>query len=233
VYFCNAGDNLVHVYQASARKMKTITLPESSAAGVFPSFMVDMKGGFQVSKVHLDHGDVLFLYTDGIEEAKRLFRTLDMKVYICAEPGLEKESPHGSHSVGQDNEELGPERVNSIIESVFARSVYILQKWHNPAEDEIFEFDFSMCEGTIEEAVLALVSVEKIFRMYRDPAAGEFDRVQVDRKVDLFLNRHFRQYSQWCSNRKDHPEYPEYLYYTHVKEDAQYDDLTLLTLKRL
>ena len=111
--------------------------------------------------------------------------------------------------------------------------MYILQKWHNPAEDEIFEFDFSMCEGTIEEAVLALVSVEKIFRMYRDPAAGEFDRVQVDRKVDLFLNRHFRQYSQWCSNRKDHPEYPEYLYYTHVKEDAQYDDLTLLTLKRL
>jgi hypothetical protein len=232
VHFCNAGDNLVHIFDAATRKMKVITLPETSAAGVFPSFMVDMKGGFRVVKQHLNPGDVLFLYTDGIEEAKRMFRTKDLVVHACAEPGLEKENPHGSHSVGQDNEEMGPERVNEIIESVFARKIYTLYKWHNPEENELFEFDFTSCEGTVEEAILALVSVEKIFRMYRDPKAGEFERVQVDRKVDLFLNKHFRQYPIYCGNRKDHPDAHEYLYYTHVREDAQYDDLTILGIKK-
>ena len=33
-----------------------------------------MRGGYPVEKVHVDSGDVLFLYTDGIEEAKRLYR---------------------------------------------------------------------------------------------------------------------------------------------------------------
>ena len=232
VHFCNAGDNIVHIYDAASRKMKIVTLPESAAAGIFPSFMVDMKGGFRVVKQHLNPGDVLFLYTDGIEEAKRLFRTKDLKVHLCEEPGIEKDSPHGNHSVGQDNEEMGPERVNEIIEAVLARKKYSLFKWHNPQENEPFDFDFSSCDGTIEEAILALVSVEKVFRMYLDPAATEFDRVQVDRKVDSFLNKYFKQYQVYCGNRKDHPEYHEYLYYTNVHEDAQYDDLTILGVRK-
>lgn len=232
VHFCNAGDNLVHIYERSSRKMKTVSLPEISAAGVFPSFMIDMKGGFRVVKQHLDPGDVLYLYTDGIEEAKRLFRTKDLVVHACAESGLEKEAPHGSHSVGQDNEELGPERVNAIIEAVMERKTYSLYKWHNPDEKEAFDFDFTSCEGTVEESILALVSVEKIFRMYRNPKATDFDRVQVDRKVDMFLNGHFRQYQLYCGNRRDHAEYGEYLYYTNVCEDSQYDDLTLLGIRK-
>ena len=232
VYFCNAGDNLVHIYEAASHKMKTIALPESLAAGVFPSFMVDMKGGFQVVKQHLNPGDVLFLYTDGIEEAKRLFRNANLEVQPCAEPGLEPEATHGSHSVGQDNEELGPDRVNAIIEAVFARQKYSLYKWHNPEGDVHYDFDFTSCHGSIEEAILALVSVEKIFRMYRDPKATEFDRVQVDRNVDAFLDAHFVQYDMYCGNKREHPEYAEYLYYTHIKEDSQYDDLTILGIRK-
>ncbi len=232
MHVCNAGDNLMHIYDSAARKMKIVTLPECSAAGVFPSFMVDMKGGFKVVKHRLNPGDVAFFYTDGIEEAKRLFRTPDLEVYTCAESGLEKEAPHGNHSVGQDNEELGPERVNAIIEAVLNRRKYSFSKWHNPEQDATYDFDFSSCEGTIEEAIIALVSVEKIFRMYRDPKATEFNRVQVDRKVDLFLNRHFIQYATYCGMRKDHPEHDEYLYYTNVKEDAQYDDLTILGIRK-
>lgn len=231
-HFCNAGDNLVHIYEASRRKMKTITLPESSAAGVFPTFLVDMKGGFKVSTLNLSSGDVLFLYTDGIEEAKRMFRTKDLSVFACAESGLAQDEVHGSHSVGQDSEELGPERVNGIIEAVFARQPYVLKKWHDHDTEMSYEFDFTSCVPTIEEVTLALVSVEKVFRMYRDPKATEFQRVQVDRKVDLFLNKHFRQYEQYCGKRKDHPDYAEYLYYTHIREDDQYDDLTLLCVKR-
>ncbi len=232
MHICNAGDNLVHVYDARARKMKLITLPECSAAGVFPSFMVDMKGGFKVVTQRLNPGDVAFFYTDGIEEAKRLFRTKDLVVHACAEPGLEKEAPHGNHSVGQDNEELGPERVNAIIEAVMTRGSYTLRKWHDSDPDATYDFDFTSCEGTIEEAIIALVAVEKVFRMYRDPAATEFDRVQTDRKVDTFLNAHFRQYGLFCAKRKDHPDHAEYLYYTNVREDAQYDDLTILGIRK-
>ncbi len=232
VHFCNAGDNLVHMYSASERRMKTISLRETSAAGVFPSFMIDMKGGFTVETLKLSAGDVLFLYTDGIEEAKRMFRSADMQVFACAEEGLAPEAPHGNHSVGQDNEELGPDRVNSIIEAVFSRKSYTLSKWHNPEGNVDYEFDFASCEGSLEEAIIALVAVEKVFRMYVDPSAGELDRVQVDKKVDSFLARHFLQYERYCSDKKDHPEHGEYLYYTGVREDAQYDDLTILALRK-
>ena len=74
VHFCNAGDNIVHWYDASEGRMKLTTLPESPTAGVFPNFMIEMKGGYTVQKLKLDVGDTLLLYTDGIEEAKRRFR---------------------------------------------------------------------------------------------------------------------------------------------------------------
>jgi len=232
MHFCNAGDNLIHIYEAATGTKKTITLPESAAAGVFPTFMVDMKGGFKVQTVTLKPGDVLFLYTDGIEEAKRLFRDKNYNLMVCAEPGLEPESPHNYHQVGQDGEEMSPERVNAIIEAVFHKSTFVLEKDHNPIENEELVFDFSTCEGSAEEAIMALVSVEKIFRMYKNPKATEFDKVQVDAKVDDFLNKHFLQYNDYCANRKPHPEFKEYLYYTEIFEDDQYDDLTLIAIKR-
>lgn len=231
-HFCNAGDNLVHLFEAATGRVKTLTLPEISAAGVFPSFMVDMKGGFQVVSHKIQKGDVLFLYTDGTDEAKRMFRTPDLKIYTCSEEGLKEGDEHGNHSVGQDNEELGADRVHEIIESVFARKKYTLTKWHNPEGDIPYEFDFTRADGTLEEAILGLISIEKVFRMYRDPKAGEQERVQVDRRVDDFLAKYFVQYGNYCSNRKDHPEYEEYRYYTHVREDEQYDDLTILGIKK-
>nr|WP_253719318.1 SpoIIE family protein phosphatase [Treponema sp. OMZ 789] len=232
VHFCNAGDNVINIYDAASKKMKEVILTEVSAAGVFPTFMIDMKGGFKVETVKLNPGDVLFLYTDGIEEAKRLFRDSNLQPVLCEEPGLEKDAEHETHSVGQDGEELGKPRVCEIIENIFARRSFSLKKWHNPIEDEPFDFDFTNLEGTIEDAVLGLVSVEKIFRMYQDPKATERDIVQVDKKIDLFLNKHFRQYQTYCGNRIPNANYNEYLYYTNVKEDPQYDDLTILGIKK-
>ncbi len=232
VHFCNAGDNLIHIYDASERKKKTIALTETPASGVFPTFMVEMKGGFVVEKLHLDKDDVLFLYTDGIEEAKRLFRDKDYNVINCEESGLKDGDVHGHHAFGMDGEEMAPERVNAIIEAVFAQSTYKIEKYHSPIDNEQLVFDFSTCEPTAENAIMALVSVEKIFRMYPTPKATEFDRVQVDRKIDEFLQEHFLQYSDYCSNKRDHTEFAEYMYYTHIKEDEQYDDLTLVAIKK-
>ncbi len=232
VHFCNAGDNLIHIYDASERKKKTIALTETPASGVFPTFMVDMKGGFVVEKLHLDKDDVLFLYTDGIEEAKRLFRDKDYNIVLCQEEGLTEGDVHGHHAFGMDGEEMAPERVNAIIEAVFARTTYKIEKYHSPIDNEELVFDFSTCEPTAENAIMALVSVEKIFRMYPTPNATEFDRVQVDRKIDSFLQEHFIQYNDYCANKRDHSEFAEYMYYTHIKEDEQYDDLTLVAIKK-
>lgn len=232
LYFCNAGDNLIHIYDASEKKKKTITLPETPASGVFPTFMVEMKGGFPVQKLHLDKDDVLFLYTDGIEEAKRLFRDKDYKPIVCAFDNAIEGTAHDFHQVGQESEELSPERVNAIIEAVFHQKTFTLTKSHNGAEEEVLIFDFADCEPSAENAIMALISVEKIFRMYRKPALTEFDRVQVDKKIDEFLQKHFNRYADYCSNKKEHLQSPEYLYYTYSVEDEQYDDLTLVAIKK-
>lgn len=232
VRFCNAGDNLVHWFDASEGMMKKITLPETPTAGVFPNDLIEMKGGYQVQTITLDHGDSLLLYTDGIEEAKRRFRDAKLKEFVCAEGNAAIDTPHGSHAVGQADEELGYERVRDILNAMFNRREYILQKYHSPDPSEVLRFDFTRAKGDIQDAIMALVSVEKIFRMYKDPKASEDQRVLVDRKVDECLHEWFDQYRAYCAHHRDHPELPEYLYYTGIREDDQYDDLTILGITR-
>ncbi|MDR2552198.1 MAG: SpoIIE family protein phosphatase [Treponema sp.] len=229
--FCNAGDNIIHWYDASAGKMKTVTFRETPATGVVPNFLVESKGGYTVQTFTFDPGDILFLYTDGIEEAKRRFRNSRFEEIICEEG--EKDTPHATHTVGQGDEELGPSRVEGIINAVMNRQVYTLRKYHNPeGENRYLHFDFTSCEGKVEEAIMALVSVEKMFRLYRNPRAGEDSKVLVDKKADEFLRRHFRQYRDYCYTTRDNTGNDAYMYYTHVSEDEQYDDLTILGVSR-
>jgi hypothetical protein len=229
--FCNAGDNIVHWYDASEGKIKTITLRETPATGVLPNFLVESKGGYTVQTLTIDRGDILFLYTDGIEEAKRRFRNAAFEEIICEEG--EKDTPHATHTVGQGDEEMGPDRVEGIINAVMNKEVYTLHKYHNPeGEDHDLSFDFTGCEGRVEEAIMAMVSVEKMFRMYKNPRAGEDARVLVDKKVDEFLRKHFRQYREYCYDTKENPGNDAYMYYTRVREDDQYDDLTILGVNR-
>jgi hypothetical protein len=230
IRFCNAGDNIIHLFDASEGQVKTMTLPETPATGVLPNFLVESKGGYTVQTMTIDHGDILFLYTDGIEEAKRKFRDENFKEIICAEG--EKDTPHGSHTVGQGDEEMGPDRVQGIINAVMNREVYTLYKYHNPEGETELKFDFSNCEGRVEEVITAMVSVEKMFRCYRDPKADDDARVLVDKKVDAFLKEHFLQYRTYCSYTRENPGNDAYMYYTHVQEDDQYDDLTILGIKR-
>ncbi|MDR2211920.1 MAG: SpoIIE family protein phosphatase [Spirochaetaceae bacterium] len=231
VRFCNAGDNIVHWYDASERRMKTVTLRETPATGVLPNFLVESKGGYPVQTLTIDHGDILFLFTDGIEEAKRRFRNADFVEILCEEG--EKDTPHATHTVGQGDEEMGPDRVEAIINAVMNREAYVLHKYHNPeGENRDLSFDFTNCEGKVEEAIMAMVSVEKIFRIYKDSRATAENQVLVDKKVDAFLRKHFQQYRNYCYDTRETPGNDEYMYYTHLKEDEQYDDLTILGVNR-
>jgi len=229
--FCNAGDNIIHWYDASEGKIKIVTLRETPATGVLPNSIVESKGGYSVQTLTLDRGDILFLYTDGIEESKRRFRNAAFEEIICEEGA--KDTPHANHTVGQGDEELSPERVQDIINAVMNRQVYTLHKYHNPeGEDNNLKFDFTTCEGKVEEAIMGMVAVEKVFRMYKDPKASEDSRVLVDKKVDEFLRKHFRHYRDYCYNTREDPGNDAYMYYLNVKEDDQYDDLTILGVKR-
>ncbi|MCX7655674.1 MAG: SpoIIE family protein phosphatase [Treponemataceae bacterium] len=228
--FCNAGDNQIHWYDARERQFKTRSLPETPAAGVLPSELINMKGGYQVQTVTFNPGDILLLYTDGIEEAKRKFRNEAYEEILCTEG--EKDSPHENHVVGQGDEELGAERIKGIIEAVMGSSRFTLIKHHSPSQERKFDFDFSRCKGSVEELVMALVSVEKVFRMYRPPMVTEEDRILVDKKVDTFLKNHFIQYRSYCGNPTENLDQKEYLYYTQLREDEQYDDLTILAIQR-
>ena len=237
VRFCNAGDNIINLYDASEGKLKTLTLPMTPATGVLPNFMIESTGGYKVQTVQIDKGDILLLFTDGIEEAKRKFRNNEFKEIVCTKGPIN--TPHGNHVSGQADEELSPERVKDIINAVMLKKVYNLKKYHNPEEEYDssanrgdLQFDFSTCEGHVEEVIMAMVSVEKMFRCYKPANAGEDSRVLVDKKIDEFLKKHFVQYRRYCSHTREYPESSAYMYYTHIMEDEQYDDLTILGIKR-
>jgi serine phosphatase RsbU (regulator of sigma subunit) len=232
IRFCNAGDNIVHLYDFSEKRMKTLTLPQTPATGVLPNVLVESKGGYQVQTLTIDHGDMLLLYTDGIEEAKRKFRDSGFNEILCAEGDAPTDTPHANHVVGQADEEMGADRVEAIINAVMNKQVYTLYKYHNPEGEIELQFDFTSCKGTVEETIIAMVSVEKMFRLYRNPRDGEDIRVLVDKKIDRFLNEHFRQYRVYCSQTHEAPGSDAYMYYTHVKEDDQYDDLTIIGITR-
>lgn len=231
-WFCNAGDNLIHIYSGSQQKKNIVKLQETPAAGIFSTDLVDMKGGYKVSKLTLKKDDILFLFTDGIEEAKRIFRDDNFTPTVCAEPGLEKDQEHENHKCGEDNEEMSPERVTQIIEAVYARQKFTLHKFHAPSQQSDFDFDFSTCDGTADDAILALVSVEKVFRLYKPSNAIHSDRVKVDKNIDNFLRQHFVQYPAYCSDREEIENTPSHIYWCGVKEDPQYDDLTLIAIKK-
>ena len=230
---CNAGDNLVHMFNSESQAMETKTLPEAPASGVFPNELVEKQSSFKRIPHMLKQGDMLLLFTDGIEEAQRRFRNEDFEAIECREPGLEEGQKHGTHTVGMDNEELGIPRIYALVNSLMARKTYTLYKYHNPIKDEELVFDFSSCEGTIEEIVVAMVAIEKVFRMYPDPSAGPQDVVVVDQKIAKFLKKHFLQYESYFHHPvEEKNDQPEYMHFSHVKEDEQYDDLTVLGIMK-
>ena len=234
IYFCNAGDNVIHIFDYSENKQKKITLPSTPAAGTFSSSIIEQNGGFPTVKVHLDKNDVLFLYTDGIEESKRFFRNHENEI-IKFIPNSNKILEDKTDTNGISSEEFGKERIKKIIKAVFAKEKYLLEKKANPIENKNLNliFDFSTLEGTPEDVIMALVCVEKIFRLYQ--TSSKFDHGLVDKKIDKFLEQHFNKYDTICNAKTEHPNPDlrnEYIIYTSIKEEEQTDDLTLVAIKK-
>lgn len=238
---CHAGDKIYRIYDSASGVINRRELKETPAVGPFPSFMVQMKGGFEVEKASLNKGDILLLYTDGIEENGRAKRNHDYSPILKPKLNSDGEQivdEYGNLEWETDKEEFGEKRVEAIFEAVLKRQKYILTKEKNPTAGEILEFDFSNCEGTVEECIKALAAVEKVFRIYRPVTATAKDWVEVDTAIDSFLKEHFSGYSEYAVYPKDKdgnevkPKNPNYVYYAYCKEDVQEDDLTVIALQR-
>ena len=236
LYMCNAGDNLVHIFDSKTKTMKLLQLSSTPTAGIFTSELVSMKGGFVVEKTVLNHGDILYLYTDGIEESTRKIREIDYSVrQNQVEVKRMNPKTHEEETeikLEDSKEEFGYERISDIIESVYNKKKYVLQKIDNPNENEKLEFDFTKCQGTVSESVLALASLEKVFRLYKSPQVTQKDYVKVDKKIDDFLLKYFNIYSEYAAKKSENVENAfNYIDYDMVLEDEQSDDLTLLAIK--
>ena len=241
LYMCHAGDKIYRIYDRTTGILLKNELKETPAVGPFPSFMVQMKGGFTVEKAALNPGDILLLYTDGIEENGRAKRKADYSPVLRPKLNAEGDQiidEYGNLEWEIDKEEFGEQRVEQIFDAVIKKKKFTLTKEKNPTAGEILEFDFTKCEGTVEECIRALAAVEKVFRIYKPTGATSKDWVEVDTAIDSFLKDHFNLYKEYAVLPKDKdgneikPKNPNYVYYAYCKEDVQEDDLTIIAVQR-
>lgn len=235
LYLCNAGDNKIHVLDGATKQLKEITLTNTPTAGGVSTDLVDMTaGGFKVEKLILNPGDVLYLYTDGIDEAERYVRDSDYEIKIINNE--------------EQKEQFGYERIKEIIESVMSHKKFELIKKDNPSVSERLTFDFTKCSGSIDESILALASIERVFRMRKTEDIKVSDEIEIDTILDEFLAKYFSLYSKYCIpasittanqnmsaeeiQRQKQLEDPNMSKYAYILEDKQADDITLIAIRR-
>ena len=228
----NAGDNQLHIADAATKRVVQHTMPDAPAAGVFPSMM--LPNGFPEARMSLKSGDVLLFFTDGVEESKRRLRAKDYSIYAVTESDKAAGRVPKAHGEGVDDEEFGISRIHEVVHAVQNQTRYRMRKLLDPRDEELV-FDFSRLEATAENMVMALIGVEKVFRLVPDPRAGGDDRVRIDAVVDDFLKRHFQQYGEFFHHPVDRDEEERsssYRLYSYLREDEQYDDLTILAIRK-
>ena len=229
----------------------------------------------------LKRGDILFLYTDGIEEAHHILRNEKFEVVdyrdfdrsiigrdqefieptyetrpermneegeIVETPKLDDKidaalneelqiraglSRYKQINAGQDNEEFDTTRIDEITVAAMNKEQYILNRRCDVTIGKPLHFDFSTLRGNGEDVVMALASVEKVFRIIPDISGGMTTRVRVDRKIVDFLKSHFAEYDEFYGHPIDDDGKSPYVFFSHLKEDVQDDDLTIWAYERL
>jgi len=237
VVLANAGDNQLHLYRANKGHAEQLTMDKTPAAGVFSSD--DMPIRFPEYYLTLESNDVLVFFTDGIEESKRVFRDDNEQLYTITESDVENKRVRADILPGQADEEFGIPRIHEILNAVGHKRPYTLSQ---ELSDEQLNFAFQNCPYTARDFTMALVAVEKMFRCYKPKTPGKDDVLKVDKVVDDYLARYFEQYEQFfgakVSNKDGEDrasalrEDVSYRYFNAVKEDEQYDDLTVLMIRK-
>jgi len=233
-HVCHAGDNIVRVYRPALGAVDKITLPGAPAAGAISADQFDLSQVYKQAKIHLDPGDILLLYTDGFEESTRARRGRDFRQLHEKSTKRDNEGREIEHDEPLV-EHMEEDRLKEATEAIMARQTFTLVKEDDPlGPDMKYTFDFSKLDASPEDLVIGLAAVEKVFRLVPDTQATEKDRVIVDAKIDSVLSKCWDGYGRFCKDRRPNtdPKHTEYLFYGQMKEDAQYDDLTMMIIKR-
>ena len=238
----NAGDNLLNVFDGKTRKMKVIELHEAPATGQIDSMLIrNNPSMYQIHKGQLKSGDVMFLYTDGIEESHHIIRDAEFNVVEYGKLSeAVREEDKAFTAAGykpiestETNEEFDTVRIHEVLEAAMNRTVYELRRRCDLTIGRVLHFDFTRLSGNCEDAVMALASVEKVFRIVPDSSVGSQGQVRVDRKIDNFLKEYFVEYREFYRYAIDTDAKSPYVYFSHMREDPQDDDLTIWAYERL
>ena len=233
-YMANAGDNQLHLYRGSSAAVEQLTIPGGPAAGTFSS--ADLPITFPQEMKMVERGDMLLLFTDGLEEAKRLLRGSDWQTFTVTQEMIDAGTVDERVSPDEDGEEFSIERIHEIVSAVQTGGRYRLDKLMDPETDAELVFDYQSCRNLARDTVLAVVAAERIFRLVPDPEAGPDQRIAVDRIIVEFLREHFLPFERYFS----HPVVPwaeddgtsQYVAFSHLREDEQFDDITMLVALR-
>ena len=234
VHLCHAGDKFVRVYKPATREVVQHELQSAPAAGAIDPELVSLAAAYKQVTIKLDHGDSLLLYTDGFEESSRARRGRDFRQLFEM---VEIKDAEGKINKHREDlvEQLGEDRIKELTIAIMTKSTYTLRKQDDPLGPEnTFDFDFSALEGTSEDLVIGLAAAEKVLRIVPDPSATPSDLIIVDSKIDDLLSRCWKQYPRYCAIKQDHtdPRSKEYRFYGRLREDEQYDALTMMLIRR-
>jgi hypothetical protein len=214
--FSQAGDNLLHLWRAATADrpahFELMQLEKTAPAGLDSSQYHMIR--YRNQRLQLNPGDTLLYFTDGIEESQATYRDANWAPIAYFDPtdpstqtvpGARRSVPVYEGGPMRDVqatgvEDFGPERMEAIIEAYQHREVYTLvkQNWFHP--DIEYHFDFRSCDGSARGLVLALISIDRIFRLVPDPKATEFDFIDVDLVEDEFLRAHFVEFDKYFKN---------------------------------
>ena len=68
--------------------------------------------------------------------------------------------------------------------------------------------------------------------MYKTSHTTSLDVIHTDKKIDMFLREHFTQYAEYCTRSATQDVSDNYVVYCGIKEEPQYDDLTIVALQK-
>ncbi len=250
VRLTHGGDTEQRIFRAASRRVDEVKLNQAPATGMFAREMFPPGMEYTEFNFVLARGDLLILATDGIEESARMIRddrfepipVDEREGEILQREAVALDPPSGidiDRNTRLAKEEFSTARMARIVEEVQAQGSFRLRRVRSHDLSEELVFSYRGLEPTAQNTVLAIMAAEKVFRLVPDLSVNE--PVRVDREIDNFLQHHFSAYRRYFGHPVPDDERPdaagtsprgEYVYYTHLREEDQADDLTILVVRK-
>jgi hypothetical protein len=167
---------------------------------------------FPVHTLHLDEQSKIFLIPDRLCESRRILK--DSNGQILSSSEMMKRSGLSQHEIEHwlqnrcsngepeivlneatitETFDVALNRIPGILNAAGNRTGYTLTKQLDVIQTKDYYFDFSKLDGSVRAMVLAVLAVEKIFRLEPNPKQTE-THIGVDKNIDEVLRCCFADY---------------------------------------